>query len=88
MCISDLNEEKSQSTVEEFENKYGKESVCFVKCDVTKEEEFDALFDKTEAHFKVNCIDLLVNNAGITRDNLLMRMKEEDWDAVMNTNLK
>ncbi|MDR3563851.1 MAG: 3-oxoacyl-[acyl-carrier-protein] reductase [Negativicutes bacterium] len=33
-------------------------------------------------------IDILVNNAGITRDNLLMRMKEEDWDAVINTNLK
>ena len=33
-------------------------------------------------------IDILVNNAGITRDNLLMRMKEADWDAVMNTNLK
>ena len=33
-------------------------------------------------------IDILVNNAGITRDNLLMRMKEEDWDAVLNTNLK
>jgi 3-oxoacyl-[acyl-carrier protein] reductase len=33
-------------------------------------------------------IDILVNNAGITRDNLIMRMKEEDWDAVMHTNLK
>lgn len=33
-------------------------------------------------------IDILVNNAGITRDTLLMRMKEEDWDAVLNTNLK
>ncbi|MGG0657902.1 3-oxoacyl-[acyl-carrier-protein] reductase [Rummeliibacillus pycnus] len=33
-------------------------------------------------------LDILVNNAGITRDNLLMRMKEEDWDAVMNINLK
>ena len=33
-------------------------------------------------------IDILVNNAGITRDNLLMRMKEEEWDDVMNTNLK
>lgn len=33
-------------------------------------------------------LDVLVNNAGITRDNLLMRMKEEDWDAVINTNLK
>jgi 3-oxoacyl-[acyl-carrier protein] reductase len=33
-------------------------------------------------------LDILVNNAGITRDNLIMRMKEEDWDAVMHTNLK
>lgn len=33
-------------------------------------------------------IDILVNNAGITRDTLLLRMKEEDWDAVLNTNLK
>jgi 3-oxoacyl-[acyl-carrier protein] reductase len=33
-------------------------------------------------------IDILVNNAGITRDNLIMRMKEDDWDAVINTNLK
>ena len=33
-------------------------------------------------------IDILVNNAGITRDGLLMRMKEEDWDAVLTTNLK
>src|SRR5690606_25809161 len=33
-------------------------------------------------------IDIIVNNAGITKDNLLMRMKEEDWDAVINTNLK
>lgn len=37
---------------------------------------------------KFGHIDILVNNAGITRDNLLMRMKEEDWDAVMDTNLK
>ena len=33
-------------------------------------------------------IDILVNNAGITRDNLLMRMSEQDWDMVMNVNLK
>src|SRR5882757_257544 len=33
-------------------------------------------------------IDFLVNNAGITRDNLILRMKEDDWDAVMDTNLK
>ncbi|MFC2506862.1 MAG: SDR family NAD(P)-dependent oxidoreductase, partial [Kingella sp. (in: b-proteobacteria)] len=33
-------------------------------------------------------LDILINNAGITRDNLLMRMKDDDWDAIMNVNLK
>lgn len=33
-------------------------------------------------------VDILVNNAGVTKDNLLMRMKEEEWDTVINTNLK
>ncbi|WP_017753693.1 3-oxoacyl-[acyl-carrier-protein] reductase [Calidifontibacillus oryziterrae] len=37
---------------------------------------------------KYGALDILVNNAGITRDNLLMRMKEDEWDAVINTNLK
>lgn len=37
---------------------------------------------------KFGSLDILVNNAGVTRDNLIMRMKEEDWDAVMHTNLK
>ena len=41
---------------------------------------------ETIDHF--GTLDILVNNAGITRDNLLMRMKEEEWDDVINTNLK
>ncbi len=44
------------------------------------------IVDKVIAEF--GKIDILVNNAGITRDGLLMRMKEEDWDAVLTTNLK
>jgi len=51
--------------------------------------DFDAagsMVDKVVAEF--GHIDILVNNAGITRDNLLLRMKEEDWDAVLNINLK
>ncbi len=41
-----------------------------------------------DAFDKIGPVDVLVNNAGITRDGLLMRMSEEDWDAVLNTNLK
>ena len=57
-----------------------------VQADVATAEGADSLVKATvEAFGKV---DILVNNAGITRDNLMMRMKEEDWDAVLNTNLK
>ena len=54
--------------------------------DVSQTEAAAAMPDAVVAEFG-RC-DILVNNAGITRDGLLMRMKEEDWDAVLNTNLK
>ena len=54
--------------------------------DVSQTEAAAAMLDSVVAEFG-RC-DILVNNAGITRDGLLMRMKEEDWDAVLNTNLK
>ncbi|NCD08563.1 MAG: 3-oxoacyl-[acyl-carrier-protein] reductase [Negativicutes bacterium] len=54
--------------------------------DVSKTEIAAEMMDAVVAEFG-RC-DILVNNAGITRDGLLMRMKEEDWDAVLNTNLK
>lgn len=57
-----------------------------IKADVAKSAEVEELFAKAvEACGKV---DILVNNAGITRDGLIMRMKEEDWDAVLDINLK
>jgi 3-oxoacyl-[acyl-carrier protein] reductase len=57
-----------------------------IKADVSRSDEVDNLFSSViEAWGKV---DILVNNAGITRDGLVMRMKEEDWDAVMDVNLK
>ena len=55
-------------------------------CDVTNEEQVTALAARIKE--EVGVIDILVNNAGITRDSLMLRMKEEDWDAVMDTNLK
>ena len=57
-----------------------------VQADVSKSADVERLFDEAIAEF--GKIDVLVNNAGITRDGLLMRMKEEDWDAVLETNLK
>lgn len=63
----------------------GGEAIMF-QADVANAEAVEALVKTTLDAF--GRIDILVNNAGITRDNLLMRMKEEDWDAVMDTNLK
>ncbi|MGB3760873.1 MAG: 3-oxoacyl-[acyl-carrier-protein] reductase [Rivularia sp. (in: cyanobacteria)] len=60
-------------------------SAVALQADVSKEEEVDNLF-KTVLE-KFNKIDILVNNAGITRDTLLLRMKPEDWQAVINLNL-
>jgi 3-oxoacyl-[acyl-carrier protein] reductase len=57
-----------------------------VKADVKNAAEVEDLVKQTLAAY--GRIDILVNNAGITRDNLLMRLKEEDWDAVLDTNLK
>lgn len=56
------------------------------RSDAAKFDEADKLIDNVVNEF--GTIDVLVNNAGITRDTLLMRMSEEQWDAVINTNLK
>jgi 3-oxoacyl-[acyl-carrier protein] reductase len=57
-----------------------------VQADVADASAVDALFATVEG--ELGKVEILVNNAGITRDGLLVRMKEEDWDAVLDTNLK
>ena len=57
-----------------------------VKVDVSVAAEVETLFKEAVAAF--GRLDILVNNAGITKDGLLLRMKESDWDAVMDVNLK
>ena len=57
-----------------------------VQCDVANAADVDAMVKKTQETFPT--IDILVNNAGITRDNLLIRMNEQDWDIVIDVNLK
>ena len=54
--------------------------------DVTQPEQVDAVLKQIAEQY--GDVSILVNNAGITKDTLLMRMKDEDWDAVINTNLK
>lgn len=57
-----------------------------VQADVSNEEQVNALFKKTIELY--NKVDIVVNNAGVTRDNLIIRMKQEDFDTVIDTNLK
>lgn len=57
-----------------------------IQGDVSKKEDADSLIKEAKAQF--GTVDILVNNAGITRDMLLMRMTEEEFDAVIDTNLK
>lgn len=61
-------------------------AAILVKADIASSEEVEGMVRQTVEAF--GRIDILVNNAGITRDGLLMRMKDEDFDAVINTNLK
>ncbi len=60
--------------------------VACMQADVTSFDSVQKVCDEIVA--EAGRIDFLVNNAGVTRDNLLMRMSEEEWDMVMNTNLK
>lgn len=78
------SKEAADATVEEIKAAGG-DAVSY-QCNVT---DFNACKDMVDALIKEYAhIDILVNNAGITRDDLLMRMKEEDFDAVIDTNLK
>lgn len=77
------NEEAANKTVSEIKD-LGQNAVA-KKFDVSNKEAVDAAIAEIMEEF--GRIDVLVNNAGITRDNLFMRMKEEEWLAVINTNL-
>jgi len=78
------SDEKAEEVVNAIKNSGGKAHK--LKFDVSKEESVSLAFEEI---IKINgTIDILINNAGITRDGLLMRMKSEQWDEVLNTNLK
>ncbi|MCS6804016.1 MAG: 3-oxoacyl-[acyl-carrier-protein] reductase [Acidobacteriota bacterium] len=75
--------EKLQANAAQIEQ-LGRRALA-LKADVTLADEVQSALD--EAKHSFGRIDILVNNAGITRDGLLLRMKQEDWDAVIRTNL-
>lgn len=78
------NSEAADALVKEISERGGE--AFSVKADVSVPEEAEALIKS--ALDRCGAVDILVNNAGIKRDTLLMRMKEEDWDSVIRTNLK
>lgn len=78
------SEAKAYEVVEAIKE-MGNEAIA-VRCNVGNMEDVQAMMKEALTQF--GTIDILVNNAGITRDNLLMRMKEDEWDDVININLK
>ena len=78
------NEAVAQETVEKIEA-LGRKAIK-IKANVGDADDVQAMVDEAIATF--GHIDILVNNAGITRDGLLIRMKDSDWDEVLNINLK
>lgn len=82
--ISDINAESCQKTAQEFIAQGFKADA--MACDVTKLKDVEEMVNKILD--KYTRLDILVNNAGITKDNLFLRMREEEWDAVLTVNLK
>ncbi|MFC1646070.1 3-oxoacyl-[acyl-carrier-protein] reductase [Candidatus Omnitrophota bacterium] len=84
IVVCDVDLEAAKNTQKEIEN-LGRQALSF-KVDVTNlgqiEEMLNLILDKFSK------IDILVNNAGITKDNLVLRMSEDDWDRVLSVNLK
>jgi len=82
VCISDINLEGGNKTLQEFEEIYGATNVHFVKCDVTKEEEMKALYDGAEEYFGGK-VSIFCNNAGINHTAGWKKCMDIDIMAVM-----
>lgn len=84
VVISDLSMSSGEESAKQLQEK-GYEAV-FIPCDISKRDQVNKLFSKTKEHF--GAIDVLVNNAGINRDGMLHKLTDDDWDKVIDINLK
>ena len=84
VVLGDINHEGAEKTAAEIRVNGGRASA--VRIDVSSATDVQGVFDSILKEYKP--VDIVVNNAGITRDGLLVRMKEVDWDLVLNINLK
>ena len=84
IVISDINLEKAEEMAKEIEA-LGRKAMA-IKVDVANTNDVERMVEAILERF--GQIDILVNNAGIARDKLILRMTEEDWDSVLNVNLK
>ena len=85
LVITDLNIDQAAATAEEIRSNLGVETLA-LQVDVS---DFDSANTMIKGALEAyGQVDILVNNAGITRDNLIMRMDESDWDSVLDVNLK
>ena len=85
VLITSRSDIADAEAVAEAVRETGRKGVAF-QCDVTVKEQVEALLDYAYTEF--DKLDILVNNAGLTRDGLLLRMSEDNWDAVLDANLK
>lgn len=85
IALVDINQSLVEAAAAGLNEEFGKLANAFV-ADLTDADQVKELFENIYA--KLGKVDILVNNAGITRDSLMLRMKESEWDAVINTNLR
>ena len=84
LVINDVSKENAEATANEIQ-KLGRQSIA-ITGNVSNRDDVQAMFEQIQSQF--GSVDVLVNNAGITRDGFLIKMTEDQWDQVMDVNLK
>lgn len=85
VAIVGQTKEHGEAVAKELQQRFPSQKILFYQADVSKQEEILNMF--TDVQEKLGAIEILVNNAGITKDQLLMKLSKEEWHQVMQTNL-